>query len=123
MPGEARVTRHCLLDGDPVTVGHVVARASSPRCGPVEEQDAHVLLFALVGLFARHDSPRRYVVATTSHLVLIAAGQPYRLSYPGAIGDECLTLRFSDETMERLAPAHAAGRALASHALLSPPLG
>lgn len=121
-PGEACVARRLLLDGDPVTVGHVAARASSPRCGPVEEQDTHVLVFPLVGLFARHDSSRRYVVATAGHFVLIAAGQPYRLSYPGAIGDECLTLRFSGETLERLAPAHAAGRALASHALLSPPL-
>jgi len=63
----------------------------------------NVVVFPLRGVFAKHDGPRRRVLGTPSHAVFVAAGQPYRVSYPLALGDYCLTLRFSDAALERAA--------------------
>jgi hypothetical protein len=38
----------------------------------------------VVGVFARHDSPRRQVIGTSSNTVFIDAGALYRLSFPVA---------------------------------------
>lgn len=117
------IARRTLFESDSLTVGHVVARASSPECGDIERQSSNVLVFPLAGVFARHEGPHRHVIATPNHAVLLAADTPYRISYPGAIGDRCLTLRFSDAALQQLFPAAAARSrrlALASHTLLPP---
>jgi len=80
----------------------------------------------LAGVFARHDTPRNYVIGTPNHSVFLAAGRPYRISYPAALGDECLTLRFSDEILSQVLPDTVsqgdALTALRMQGLLSPSL-
>jgi len=58
-------------------------------------------------VFAKHESPGRYVIGTPCHSVLFAADAPYRIGFPGAIGDRALVLRFDDH----LAPDHLDKRA------------
>jgi AraC-like DNA-binding protein len=115
------ITRRTLFESGALSVGHVVARPSSPDCGEIERQASNILVFPLAGVFAKHEGPRRHVVATPSHAVLLAAGAPYRIGYPGAIGDECLALRFSsaaadipppDGSLTLLSPAVMLARAL-----------
>ena len=68
-------------------------------------------------LFAKHDAPGRQVTGTPSHAVYFAPDAPYRISFPGAIGDRAITLRFD----EALAPEQIdrrRRRSLASQGLL-----
>jgi len=107
------ITRRTLFQGELLRIAHVAARP--PACGsePVEAQDCNVLVLPLAGLFAKHDRPGHHVLGTPTQAVFIEAGQPYRITYPGRIGDECLTIRF---------PATALPPAPAGHALLPPSL-
>jgi AraC-like DNA-binding protein len=106
-------------------VGHVFARSSSSECGEIERQSLNILVLPLAGVFAKHDGPRRHVIATANHAVFIAAGSPYRISYPAGIGDQCLTLWFSSAALARVLPKSMSrdgfdSSAFASHALLPP---
>jgi AraC-like DNA-binding protein len=96
----------------------IQARPVSDACGDVERQNANVMVLPLSGLFSKHDSPGRHVTATPSHAVLVAADTPYRISFPGAIGDRAITLRFG----HTLAPEDLDGRrkndASTTHGLL-----
>jgi AraC-like DNA-binding protein len=120
-----QITRHTLFATDLLEIGHVAAKATSPGCGPVERQPCNVLVLPLQGVFAKHEGPRRHVIATPNHAVFLAAGHPYRISLPGGIGDRCLTLRLTGEILARTLPhAAACGRfdtaAFASDVLLTP---
>jgi AraC family transcriptional regulator len=119
------ITRRTLFEGGLLRACHMVSRPSSAACGELQRQNENVLVLPLSGVFAMHDAPRRHVVATASHAVFVAAGAPYRLSFPAAIGDEALLFRFSAAALERAAP-EAVKRdgfdspGFASHALLPP---
>jgi AraC family transcriptional regulator len=106
------VTRKSLLESETLQIGLFEARPVSDACGDVEWQKSNVVVLPFRGLFAKHDAPGRHVIGTPSHAVFIAADTPYRLSFPGAVGDRALIFRF-DET---LAPEQFGS--LASHGLL-----
>jgi AraC family transcriptional regulator len=111
------VTRRTLFESETLQIGLFEARNVSERCGDVERQSRSVVVLPLSGVFSKHDAPGRHVIGTPSHAVFIAADTPYRLGYPGAIGDQALILRFSDA----LAPNDLQVRddkALASNGLL-----
>jgi AraC family transcriptional regulator len=98
------ITRSILFDKGLWRIGHVVVRGASPVPGDVELQDEHILVLPMSGLFTKHDGPNHHIVGTPNHAVLIEADRPYRLSYPAGIGDRCLTVRFSDDTLSQLLP-------------------
>jgi AraC family transcriptional regulator len=86
--------RRTLFDGSTVRVDDVLARPASSACGEIESRRANILVLPLAGVFAKHDSPREHVIATPNHAVFIAADRPFRLSYPGAVGDRVMALWF-----------------------------
>jgi AraC family transcriptional regulator len=90
------VTRRTLFESKTLQIGFFEARDVSEKCGEVERQSRNVVVLPLSGLFSKHDAPGRYVIGTPSHAVFIAADVPYRLGYPGAIGDRALILRFGN---------------------------
>lgn len=92
-----KVTRRTLFESKTLQIGAVEARDVSNKCGDVERQSRNVVVLPLSGLFSKHDAPGRHAMGTPSHAVFIAADTPYRLSYPGAIGDRALVLRFDDD--------------------------
>lgn len=120
-----QIDRHLLFDSALLRVGHVVARPSSPDCGDIERHSVNVVVLPLAGVFAKHEGPRRHQIATSNHAIFISADDPYRVSFPGSIGDSCLTLQFSGATLARVAP-HVMARdgfdssAYATRALLAP---
>ena len=121
------LVRRTLFVGEWLQIGHIAVRPESSECGEVETSDFNVLALPLAGLFAKHDGPRRHAIATPSHALLISAGQPYRLSFPGCIGDRCLALRLTSEALAHVVPDAMAGvgfdeARFASHALLPPEL-
>jgi AraC family transcriptional regulator len=114
------IRRKTLFESQTLQIGLFQARGVSDRCGDVERQDRNSVVLPLAGVFAKHDAPGRQVIGTPSHAVFVAADTPYRISFPGNIGDRALILRFGDE----LAPEHVdrgGDAALASHGLLPAP--
>ena len=113
------VTRRSLFESRALQIGLFEARPTSDACGAIEWQTANVVVLPFRGVFSKHDAPGRYVIGTPSHAVLIAADTPYRLSFPGAIGDRALIFRFDEE----LAPEQfdrRGNQSLASQGLLPP---
>jgi AraC family transcriptional regulator len=87
------VTRKSLFESDSLEISTLEVRPASDRCGDVERQERHAMVLPVGGIFSRHDAPDRYITGTASHAVLVAADTPYRISFPGAIGDRALILR------------------------------
>jgi len=96
------ITRQRLFESDKLQIDFVEARNVAEKCGDIEQQYHNVVVLPLSGVFSKHDAPNRHVIGTPSHAVLIAAYAPYRLGFPGAIGDRALALRFNNT----LAPDH-----------------
>jgi AraC family transcriptional regulator len=114
------IRRKTLFESQNLQIGLFQARGVSDRCSDVEQQDRNSVVLPLAGVFAKHDAPRRQVIGTPSHAVFVAADTPYRVSFPGGIGDRALVLRFGNE----LAPEHvdrSGDAALASNGLLPAP--
>jgi AraC family transcriptional regulator len=88
------ITRRILLEGDRLQILFFEARNVSDKCSDVESQDRNLVVLPISGVFAKHDAPRRHVLGTPSHAVFFAAEAPYRLSYPDAMGDQAIILRF-----------------------------
>jgi hypothetical protein len=111
------IIRRTLFASDTLDIGLFAARPVSDACGEVERQGSHVVVLPVSGVFSRHDAPGRHVTGTPSHAVLVAADTPYRISFPGAIGDRALTLRFDHAVAHDRLDCHD-GRDTASHGLL-----
>ena len=58
------------------------------------------------------------MIGTPSHAVFVAADTAYRISFPGAIGDRALTLRFGRALADNRLDRHGRSEAMASHGLL-----
>lgn len=117
--------RRTLFQGEWLQIGHIDVRPASSGCGEIEQSALNVLALPLAGVFAKHDGPRRHAIATPQHALLISAGQPYRISFPGAIGDRCLALRFNSEALALAMPEAISGDGFdldtfGAHALLPP---
>ncbi|MFO1110122.1 MAG: AraC family transcriptional regulator [Bradyrhizobium sp.] len=115
-----QVTRKSLFKSTTLQIGLFEAREVSDACGDVEQQDRNAMVLPLAGVFAKHDGPGRQAIGTPSHAVFVAADTPYRLSYPGGIGDRALILRFGNELAPEQLDRGSDG-ALASNGLLPAP--
>jgi len=98
------IARRTLHDTARLRIEHIVARPLSPDAIDVEAPLANGLALPLSGVFARHTSARRHWVATANHAVFFPAGKPYRVSFPGGIGDEVLSLQWSGDALARNLP-------------------
>jgi AraC-like DNA-binding protein len=92
-----QIARKSLFKSPILQIGLFETRGVSDRCGDVERQDRHSVVLPLAGVFAKHDAPGHQVIGTPSHAVFVASDTPYRISFPGGIGDRALILRFDDE--------------------------
>ena len=95
-----KVVRRTLFESNTLQMGWFAARPVSDACGDVERQSLNAVVLPVSGVFSKHDSPGRHVVGTPSHAVFIASNTPYRVGFPGSVGDRSLILRFD----EALAP-------------------
>jgi hypothetical protein len=112
------VVRRTLFGSETLLIGMVETRPVSDACGDVERQDANVVVLPLSGLFSKHDGPRRHVIGTPSHAVFVAADTPYRIGFPGGIGDRALALRFGDGVAPDLLDRRDSREVMASNGLL-----
>jgi AraC family transcriptional regulator len=111
------VVRQSLFDSDMLKIGRLDVRPVSDACGDVERQTMNVLVLPFSGVFSKHDGPGRQVIGTPSHAVLIAADTPYRIGFPGAIGDCALLLGFGETLAPDLLERSGETTATASHGL------
>src|SRR5256885_11404586 len=118
MPGPAvEISRKTLVEGETLQISLFEARDVTDACGDVERQSQNAIALPLSGVFSKHDAPGHHVIGTPSHAVFFAADTPYRVGFPGGIGDCAITLRFG----EQLAPepfARGDGETLTSQGLL-----
>jgi len=112
------VIRKTLFDSETLQIGLFEARPVSDACGDVERQSLNVVVLPVSGVFSKHETPGRHVVGTPSHAVFFAADTPYRISFPGAIGDRALTLRFGKALAPDQIDMGGSRDAMASHGLL-----
>jgi AraC family transcriptional regulator len=113
-----KVTRRTLFASETLQVGSFEACPVSDACGDVERQSSNVVVLPVSGVFSKHDAPGRHVVGTPSHAVFVAADTPYRTSFPGAIGDRALTLRFGEALAPDQIERCGSTETMASHGLL-----
>lgn len=98
-----RVTCRTFYDAATLRVGHMDwLPLESPVSvdGPRE----HVLVLPLAGAFARHGPAPGEAICTPSHAMFFPAGRGYVLSHPGRLGDQVITLGWSDAALEAVAP-------------------
>lgn len=96
--------RRRLYECDGLLIGQVIARPRSVDAGGPECESTNLLALPIDGVFARHDGSRRHVLATPNHAVMLSAGVPYRVSFPGCIGDLCLMLALPAAVLDRWMP-------------------
>jgi len=111
------MTRKTLFEVATLQIGMFAARPASDACLDVERQAANAIALPVSGVFAKHDAPGHDVVGTPAHAVFFAADRPYRIGFPGAIGDRALTLRFGSDVAPELIDGGL--DTMASHGLLS----
>jgi hypothetical protein len=114
------VIRKTLFASETLHIGLFHARPASDACGEVERQTSNTMVLPVSGVFSKHDAPGRSVMGTPSHAVFFAADAPYRIGFPGAIGDRALVLRFGEALMADNLDHCGSSEPLASHGLLPP---
>jgi AraC-like DNA-binding protein len=108
------IRRKILLESETLQIGLFESHPASDACGDVERQNLNAIVLPFAGLFAKHEAPGRHVTGTPSHAIYFAPDTPYRISFPGGIGDRAITLRFDDT----LAPEQVGGTRPSSQGLL-----
>ena len=98
------MAQRVLADEGLWRIDQVDVRRPAPGLGELNQQNENILVLLVAGLFFKHDGPRHRVMGTPNDAVLIGAGRPYRLSFPGGIGDSCLTVRFSNDALSQFLP-------------------
>jgi AraC family transcriptional regulator len=117
-PGQAAsIVRRSLFASEQMGIFSFAVDPVSDACGDVERQGSNVVVLPFAGVFAKHDAPGKHVVGTPSHAVFIAADKPYRIAFPGAVGDRAIILRF-DSAVVPEAVDRRPGETLGSHGLL-----
>jgi AraC family transcriptional regulator len=91
---EAR--RRILFESEALQIGLFETRPSSDACGDVERQSLNAIVLPFAGVFSKHEAPGRHVTGTPSHAIYFAPDTPYKISFPGGIGDRAITLRFGE---------------------------
>jgi AraC family transcriptional regulator len=112
------MSRRTLFENETLQIGLFEARPVSDACGDIERQSLNAMVLPFSGVFSKHEAPGRYVIGTPSHAVFFAADTPYRIGFPGGIGDRALTFRFSDALAPEQLDACRNSNRLASQGLL-----
>jgi len=117
-PRKGSIVRCPLFENDSIKIGLFEANPISDLCGDVESQSLDAVVLPFVGVFAKHDAPGRHVIGTPSHAVFIDAHRPYRIAFPGAIGDRAIVIRFEEALVPCRIDCGRDGETLWSNALL-----
>ncbi len=112
------IRRKTLFESDTLQIGLFEASPGANARSEVERQSLNAIALPFSGVFSKHDAPGRHVIGTPSHAVFFAADAPYRIGFPGGIGDRSITLRFGAALAPEWLDPRGNDGALASNALL-----
>jgi AraC-like DNA-binding protein len=115
-----QVRRRTFFQSPLLHIGAFEVQPTTDACGEVEEQDRYVVVLPVAGLFAKHDRPAHQIVGTPSHAVFVGSRTPYRLSFPGMVGDRALILRFDEDLLPEALDGRRRHHWRGSHGLLPP---
>ena len=101
---DAWIARRTLYEGALFEIGHVICRPWPDLRTEVQAAPFNILALTTAGMWALHEGPRRHVVATPNDAIFVSAGQSHRVSFPGYVGDQAITVRIMPEGLARLAP-------------------
>lgn len=90
---------HPLFSSELLAIRHAIARPAETKCSDLAWAEADLVLLPIAGVFALHDAPRQHFIANPNHALFLGLGQPYRMSFPGRIGDESIVLAFSQAAL------------------------
>lgn len=88
-----------LFSSELLAIRHAIARPTEVECSNLAWATADLVLLPIAGIFALHDAPRQHFIANPNHALFLGIGQPYRMSFPGRIGDESIVLAFSQAAL------------------------
>lgn len=88
-----------LFSSELLAIRHAIARPTEAECSDLAWAAADLVLLPIAGVFALHDAPRQHFIANPNHALFLGLGQPYRMSFPGRIGDESIVLAFSQAAL------------------------
>lgn len=108
------LTERTIFSSSLLSIRIAAARPSAAAISDLAHAQDNLVLLPFAGIFARHDSPSRHVVANPNHALFLARGQAYRMSFPGNRGDDCLVLCFADDKLPVLLEEIAGTDTLAS---------
>lgn len=91
-----------LFQSELLSIRHGVARPAPEDTEEMECETADLILLPIAGVLAKHDGPKQHVIANANHAIFLGVGQPYRITFPGDIGDEALVLDFSKEALMQI---------------------
>lgn len=84
-----------LFSSELLAIRHAVARPTEAECSELAWAADDLVLLPIAGVFALHDAPKQHFIANPNHALFLGLGQPYRMSFPGRIGDESIVLAYS----------------------------
>ncbi len=118
-----KLSLQTVFESPLLAIRYAQARPSAQAISEIETETADLLLLPLTGVFAKHDKPGQHYIANPNHALLLAAQQPYRISFPDQRGDESLVLEFAPSLLQQLVfeqsgAEHLASTKLAAHGLL-----
>lgn len=99
-----KITRQVLFESPLLRVGGICVRPDSATVTEASAATVNVIALPVAGLFATHESARHSSVVSPSHAAVLPAHRPYALSFPGGIGDDCLTLQFESKALSEVLP-------------------
>src|SRR5262249_23415128 len=117
-PRNASIVRCLLFESDSIRIGSFEANPTSDLCGEIESQSLSAVVLPFAGVFSKYDAPGRHVIGTPSHAVFIDARTPYRIGFPGALGDRAIVVHFDGGLVSDRIGCRRAGETLRSDALL-----
>lgn len=101
--------RRELFASDIVRVGDVRARPASPEWNAWREIDHCALVLPLAGVFRAHIGSRHREMITINDAVLLPSNTLHRFSFVDSIGDHCMVLRWTADSLHRLIPSQMRG--------------
>ncbi|MFZ6874937.1 helix-turn-helix transcriptional regulator [Undibacterium sp. Di27W] len=96
------LTLRTLFQSELLSIRHGVARPAPDDSKELECETADLILLPIAGVLAKHDGPKQHVIANANHAIFLGTGQPYRITFPGDLGDEALVLDFSKEALMQM---------------------
>src|SRR6185295_9642173 len=94
-----------------VTIGYTHCRPTHEGAGPEMRSGSHTLTFPTRGVFRVHiGGPAGRVLTCDPNCVLFQnAGDVFKTSHPGAVGDETVWLAYPDDLVREVVRGHDPG--------------